>query len=418
MAVAYAVPPEPGLDEIIARYPLVSPFVILKTDVQRRGVRYTAAAQAAVDPSLHQVLYQGFSIEKQDQNPMSLILRDGTSILISEGPNRRPPYVVDVVDGKTVLTDQGRVIEEVEYWHKPAYYDQTTTSGKPMWTVAAARPQRIDFNPYQYCQFWTNGQGCKYCNIAANFNQNKDQKPAFLDLEDIAETARVALGQPGRFTSVFLTGGSLLSGAELLDDEVDLYIRVLQAIGRSLNPEKFPSQLIATAFNERQLARLYEQTGLSSYTADIEVLNEDLFGWICPGKAKKIGYREWKRRLVAAVDIFGPGNVNTGIVGGVELAQPRGFPSEADALKATLEEAEDLASQGVSTVYCVWNVAPGSVFQDQLSPSLDYYVQLAVGLDALRRKYNLSIDMDNYRRCGNHPDSDLSRVWQPVAGTL
>jgi len=34
------------------------------------------------------------------------------------------------------------------------------------------------------------------------------------------------------------------------------------------------------------LIRLYEQTGLSSYTSDIEVLNEEKFNWICPGKAK------------------------------------------------------------------------------------------------------------------------------------
>ena len=45
----------------------------------------------------------------------------------------------------------------------------------------------------------------------------------------------------------------------------------------------------------------------------------------CPGKQKAVGYREWKRRLIAAVDIFGKGYVNTGIVGGVELAKPYGF---------------------------------------------------------------------------------------------
>ena len=37
-------------------------------------------------------------------------------------------------------------------------------------------------------------------------------------------------------------------------------------------------------------------------------------------------------------------------------------------------------------------------------------VQLARGLHALRVKYRLPIDHDSYRNCGNHPDTDLSRL--------
>jgi hypothetical protein len=139
-------------------------------------------------------------------------------------------------------------------------------------------------------------------------------------------------------------------------------------------------------------------------------LNERVFDWICPGKAGRVGYREWKRRLVAAVDIFGRSNVGTGLVGGVELAKPNGFTSEDDAIKSTLDEAEDLASHGVTTVYIVWVPRPGSVFHDQKNPSLEYYVRLARGLHDLRVRYGLRADFDDYRRCGNHPDSDLSRL--------
>ena len=44
------------------------------------------------------------------------------------------------------------------------------------------------------------------------------------------------------------------------------------------------------------------------------------------------------------------------------------------------------------------------------SPSLEFHVRLAKGLDDLRRRYDINVDMDNYRRCGNHPDTDLSRI--------
>ena len=52
--------------EVVAKYPDVSPFVILKTDVQRRGVTYTPSALAQVNPEIHltqELLAKLFSIK-------------------------------------------------------------------------------------------------------------------------------------------------------------------------------------------------------------------------------------------------------------------------------------------------------------------------------------------------------------------
>lgn len=402
---------ELGLKEVIRKYPEVSPFVIIKTDAQRRGVTFTRQALSRVDPQIHQTQSRNFSQEKTDNTPFSLLLRDGTSVLTGDSTVEgvRDPLVVDVVDDKIMLLDDGEPLEEVFYWEKPDFYNKFTSSGKPMWHVAWARPQRIDLNPNQFCQFWqTPGYGCKYCAIASTYKRSG--KPQFVDLDDIEETVKEALKQQGRYTSVFLTGGTILDGEELLDEEVDLYIQILRRVGKNFGGRRFPSQLIGTAFNRRQLTRLYEETGLMSYTADIEVLNEELFNWICPGKAARIGYREWKERLYQAAEIFGRGYVNTGLVAGVEMATPKGFQTEEEGLSKILEEAEELARNGVSPVACVWTVAPGSIFFNQKAPSLEYYIRLSKGFDELRRKYKINIDMDNYRRCGNHPDTDLSRV--------
>lgn len=404
---------ELSLREVIEKYPHISPFIIIKTDAQRRGVVFSDAALQKVDHGIHQTVHRNFAGEKSDNTPVSLLLRDGTSVLTGGTyrgiPTKRDPFVVDVVDGKIVLSDEGDVFEEVEYWEKPEFYDKVTKSGKPMWQVAWARPQRIDINPNQFCQFWeTPGHGCKYCSIAAAYKSS--DKEQFLSIDDIGETVEEALKEKGRYTSIFLTGGTILDGEELLDKEVDYYIDILKRIGENFGGKKFPSQLIGTAFNERQLKRLYEETGLMSYTADIEVLNEEKFNWICPGKAAKIGYEEWKQRLYTAVDIFGRGYVNTGLVVGTEMAVPHGFKTEEEGIEAVLKEAEEFCRNGVSPVGCVWTVAPGSIFFNQKSPSLEYYVRISEGLDNLRRKYGINVDMDNYRRCGNHPDTDLSRV--------
>ncbi len=404
------------LEEVLQKYSNVSPLVILKTDLQRRTVTYTGRAVAAADKRLHQVQARGIFTsvgELEDYFPVSLLLRDGSTVLTSPVQTASIPYVIDVVDGKTVITDNGKIIDEVEYWYAPDFQYQLTSSGRPMWQVASARPQRLDIDPYSYCHFWDNGKGCRYCNMGSNFHKSHREfkKPARLDPRDVYETVREALKQPGRFAYIKMTAGSILSGQELFDDEVDMYIELLQAIGENFKTRRFPSQIITSAFNERQLARIYEQTGVTCYTSDIEVLNEKMFAWICPGKQSLVGYREWKQRIFAAVDIFGRGYVNSGIVGGVELGRPNGFKNEDEALGHILEEAEDFAQHGVSVVHCVWVPYPGSAFQGQSNPSLEYYVRLSTGLHELRKKYGLSIDLDDYRRCGNHPDSDLDRVW-------
>ncbi len=406
---------EPTLDEVLARHPGFPRLVAIKIDVQRRGVHYTDRAIGAVDPQKHQ-LRGSYIFGSRDASltplPESLLLRDGTTILTDPTPLAQAPYVVDFLDGRFWLVDGGARIEPVDLWPKPAYYDRTTSSGIPMKYVVTARPQRLNIFQSSACHFWGNDKGCKFCDINTHGKQQKSELgiPTRLEPRDVKETIRAALEEPGRFTGICLTAGTDFRGDELFDREVDHYVEILQAVGENFRTRRFPSQLIGTAFNERQLERLHAQTGLTSYTSDVEVLDERVFGWVCPGKAEKVGYREWKRRLVAAVGIFGRGNVGTGLVGGVELAKPHGLSSEQDALAATLAEAEDLAGNGVTTVYIVWVPRPGSPFRDQQNASLDYYVGLAKGLHGLRVKYGLSADFDDYRRCGNHPDTDLSRL--------
>lgn len=403
------------LDAIVRRYPDVPRLLIIKTDVQRRGVYYTDHALALLDEAHHQTTGTHIFGARDGVialRPESLLLRDGSSVITTPTPLAEDPYVVDVREGEPWLFDDGRAVEPVDYWPAPAFYAKTSSSGVPMKNIVSARPQRLNIFPYRYCTFWNNGKGCSFCDIVEQLKKGGKELriPARLDPVEVGSVVREALREPGRFSSVFLTSGSIVGGARPFDDEVDYYIAILKEVGKNFRTLKYPSQMIGTAFEKEQLRRLYAETGLTSYTSDIEVLDEELFNRHCPGKAEWIGYREWKRRLVDAVEIFGPGRVNTGLVAGIELAGPHGFADEDKALERTLSEAEDLASQGVSTVFIVWSPRPDTPLGKYKNASLDYYIRLARGLHALRVKYRLPIDHDSYRNCGNHPDSDLSRL--------
>ena len=403
------------LKEVAAKYPDVPHLVILKTDVRLRGVHYTDAALSAVDPAIHQVRGRTLFGTRDGQLkplPSSVLLKDGTLILPDPTPLEKNPYVIDLVDGQLALIDNDELLEFVDLTEKPRYYELVTSSGIPMRDIVTARPQRLDLTASSYCHFGTKGNLCRYCNINSHNKQQVREgvgKSRYKPRE-ISESIREALKEPGRFSFIHITGGSVLSGEEVFDKELDIYIDTLQAIGENFATKKFPADVTTSAFSERQLRRLNEETGVMAYTSDLEVLNEEKFNWICPGKADAIGYKEWKRRLIGAVDIFGRGYVGTGIVAGVELARPFGFTSEDEALNATLEEAEYLAEHGVTTWSSPWSVRPGSDLEDQAGPSLEYCIRVARGLNQLRIKYGLIIDFNDYRRCGNHPDTDLSRI--------
>lgn len=401
--------------EVVQKYALIPPLIILKTDVQRRGVFYTARALSALDPERHATTGThifGCRDGRIAPRPESLLLRDGSSIITTPTPLEQDPYVVDLHDGKPFLFEDDEPLEEVEYWPRPDFYAKRTASGQPMKSLVSARPQRLNIFPYRYCTFWNNGKGCSFCDIVTQMKKGKEELgiPAKLDPLEVQEVVREALLEPGRYAALFLTAGSNVAGKKPFDEEVDYYIEILKRVGELFSVPKIPSQLIGTAFAGDQLERLYRETLLTSYTADIEVLGEELFNRHCPGKAEWVGYKEWKRRLVHAVEVFGRGRVNTGLVAGVELTAPGGYRSEDEALARILEEAEELAGQGVGTVFIVWSPRPGTLLGDQQNASLEYYIRLAAGLHGLRERYRLSIGFDDYRRCGNHPDSDLSRL--------
>lgn len=400
--------------DVIQKYPDVPSIVILKIDMLRRGLSYTQKAKDKLDPQIHLINHGTHFYGSDEYIPQGLTFRDGSYVLpifnFDEKEPQRDPYVIDVVNDRIYVTDQGEVLEEVFYWDKPSYYDKLASNGVPMSNYAGARPQRLDIALRPECHYWDiPGEGCKYCTLHANFKKSgkADGKP---DFQIINEVVKEALKDKGRFASIMLGQATLLDGEEVFDVEVDENIELLQLLGENFNTKRFPSTLVANAYNDKQLERLYEKTGLMTYTADIEILDKEKFNWICPGKARFVGYDEWKRRLYTAVDIFGKGNITSSVVVGAEQATPNGFTSEDEAFKRITEEAEDIISHGIAIAGNVWRASPGAIFQNQDTPSLDYFVRTLREFDVLHHKYDVRRYADDYRRCGSHPGLDLSRI--------
>ena len=403
---------------LAARYPRVPRFVLLKMDIQRRGLALTPATLDAVqapewDYGRSYVIYgQGSAARKNAPGP--LLLRDGTSVMVLAGADYADGYTVDLRDGAFVLLDGDDAIDEVEFTPRPDYYGKRTSRGVPMETVATARPQRLDINPYRHCHFWEGGNQCRYCayftDVKATSALADGHVARKVDPEDVYETVREALKEPGRFSQVMLTSGADPSGTQVFDDEVERQIEALQAIGRNFRGRRFASQLIGCAYDKHQLRRLHDETGLATFCPDIEVWDPKLFDWICPGKAKWPGRDGWIQSALDAVEVFGPGNVYTNAVAGVELCKPHGFATEDEALASHFEACEFFAKRGVVYLSLVWIPWRGSQLHGQAQPSLEFYARLVLGLHDIRKAHGLRAHNDDYRHCGNHGDSDLERL--------
>ena len=408
---------ELSLKEVQEKFPDLPKEWILKVDLQRRGLTFTPAALEKLDLSRHSVVTNtwGRLGNGPEAAPEGLIMKDGSYLIANfdfdaDRP-QRDPYTIDVQDDTILVTDEGEILTEIQgYWEKPKFYDKKASNGRPLSDYVQSRPQRLDVPFYHYCHFWdTPGEGCKYCPWTPQYlakGRGEEHGEYLYFREAFAE----ALKQSGRYTAIMITGGSVLGGKEVFDDELESYIRLLQVIGEFFETDRFPAQLICSAFNRRQLERLYQETGLMMYTTDIEILNKERFEQICVGKARHVGYEEWKQRLYDAVDVFGKGNVTSGVVLGAELAKPMGFESEDEAFKNITEQAEEIISHGITLAANVWRSAPYSVFQNQDTPSLDYFVRCYRKFDRLQHKYCPNPYTDDFRRCGAHIGMDLMRV--------
>lgn len=408
------------LEALGARYPEVSPFILLKISMVRHGAVLSPRVIEAVQNEVYSfgaldpfgIDYVGRTREKA--MPGAILLRDASNVYINYGEAYEDPYTIDFdeADGVFVLYDGDREIDTLDFVPRPRFFGKKTRRGTPMEALADVRAQKLILNAHQHCRLWEGGQQCQFCAFFTKGQHVEPGDPAargIVDPEDIYETVREALSERGRYSELYLSGGLDFGGAEPFDDEVDRYIRILKAVGRNFKG-RFSSQLMAPAYTEKQVRRLYEETGLTSYCPNIEVWDKEKFAWLCPGKEKWIGRDEWIRRTLDAVGIFGRGNVYTQVVAGAELASPNGFGNMEEALASNFEACEFFSKHGVVFLSTIWRPHRSARLGMQPMPPVEYYVRLAKGLHDIRKSYGIVTYNDDYKHCGNHPDADLERV--------
>ena len=176
--------------------------------------------------------------------PGPILLRDGSFVYINYGERFEDPYDIEYHQerGVFLLKENGETLEEVDFVPRPAFLGKKTSRGTPMEALADVRAQKLILTAYQRCRFWEGGDQCHFCAFFTG-----GHSAGAVNCQDIYETVREAVREPGRFSEIYLSGGSDFGGDPPFETEVERYIQVLQAIGRNFSG-RFPSQLMAPAY--------------------------------------------------------------------------------------------------------------------------------------------------------------------------
>lgn len=434
---------------LCGQYPDMSPFVLLKISMVWHGARLSAAALARLQaPDYRFASDEPFEIAFTGRTtpggaeplgaaprpvmPGGVLLRDATYVYINWGETYDDPYVIDydplageftlrepaagtiAADGDVPVGDAREgLVDVIGFTPRPALYDFETSAGTPADALADARAQKLILTAYRRCEFWREGRQCRFCALFTRHGVD----PA-VPCAEIAEVVRAALAEPGRYSQLYISGGSDMDGEPPFSREQARYAAALAAMGETFSG-RFACQLMAPAYDEDALARIVGQADVTSYSPNLEVWGADQFARLCPGKQAHVGYDEWLARTAAAVGVLGRGNVYTQLVGGAELAGEGAVGSAEDALARNAEACEWFAERGVTCLSVIWRPHRRSVLGWVPMPPIDYYVRLAREFHAVRARHGLVAFEDDYKACGNHPDADLERcdldVWRAMA---
>jgi hypothetical protein len=396
------------LDELMGRFPDLPPEVFFKEDLLRLGLRLDRSGSEQ-SPTQESYQHKSYFIFSFDRTPIEKMadrenLRAPEEIALEGGPrglrrtiisvrlNPSSPYALRRSGEGFSLFLEGELVCPVELPPEPPYYRRALSSGKPVSEIAPVIEwgYLIYLTVFRRCQYVGSDQECRFCDINANFDQQRAAGRVYTtvkSIEEVLEALDLIAAEDRTSKTYTLTGGSVTSQLRGLA-EADFYVQYAEAI-----EERFPGRWIGKAvcqgLPKEQLLR-FRDAGIRIYHPNYEVWDERLFEWLCPGKASYIGRQEWIDRILAAREVFGASCVIPNFVGGVEMARPHGFATVEEAIESTAEGLDFFMSQGVTPRFTTWCPEPLSNLGSQEPAPLEYHLRLLQSYRDTLARYRLS----------------------------
>jgi hypothetical protein len=401
----------PTVESYADKYPDVPKEAILKEDLLRLGMSLSdTALQAAKDCRTQAYYLFSYNISGHQDMKEGVSTAAPEDVQFRGGPydlkrtwvrvvlNDESPYVIDVVDGKTMICEHGVPVAEAIYPTKPDYYGRAFDDGMLYEQVVPLLYNSYAFiTTFRACHYWGDKEECRFCDINYNLRELRKLTGDHVTADAIKDKAKVVdvldamYHEPDpakRMITILMTGGSIVRKVQGgPDNAADFNIPYIEAIRERIG-HRIPIVMITESQPVDRIKRM-KDAGVTVHNANLEVWDKRLFQAIAPGKEKYIGYDVWVARLLEYVNVMGEGRVSPNMVSGIEMAKPLGFDTVREAVASAKEGFEYLMSHGVIPHLDTWCIEPGTALSGHPSVPLDFLLQADMAWYETWRKYKL-----------------------------
>ena len=322
---------------------------------------------------------------------LELVLPGGlwTNVPVTEPFALGSPYSVHKEHGQYLLRRDGLEVAPVRLSPRPSWYDDKTSSGKPMTRIGTLQGTYLGIYQAKVCEYWTapTKVNCKFCSVGLNLGVDDATEKS---VGEVMEVVRAARDQSGITYVDFNTGH--YEGDTYLDILEPYIVRIKRELGLLVGVQTPPHRDLRRYDGLREL-------GVNRVSFCFEIFDRELFQEICPGKHREYGLDYYLEavRYCATLGKKGPRQepwvTNGEIIAGLE------------APESSIRAIDWITSVGAIPTVCVFRPLVGTDMADAPPPRTEDLVPV------FRRLYEAC--MERRLPIGCAPDIHVSLVMLP-----
>ena len=246
--------------------------------------------------------------------------------------------------------DNAEYVDTVRIPEEPKWYKQRTTSGKLMQRIGCLQGTYLGIYWGPRCQNWgPNGENeyCKFCTEGQNLGS---QEEAEKSIEDVVETV-LAARRESKITFVHINTGFIDS-----NDYWGLFEPVMRAVkertGLLLGLQAPPDA-------DFENYRKFKQLGVNNVSLCFEVIDDELFKEIGPGKARRSGLQRYLDAIDFNANDVGFDTVNGEIIAGLE------------PVESSKRAIDWIVDHGAIPTVCVFRPVIGAAYGKRKPPRVE-----------------------------------------------
>ncbi|MBK8205538.1 MAG: hypothetical protein IPK87_01970 [Planctomycetes bacterium] len=259
-------------------------------------------------------------------------------------PVGKGPWVATLDRANATLVDTVTIPEE------PKWYKQRTSSGKLMQRIGCLQGTYLGVYWGPRCQNWgPNGENeyCKFCTEGQNLGS---QEEAIKSVADVVETA-IAARRESKITFVHVNTGFI--------DSND-YWGLFEPLYRELKSKtNLLLGLQAPPDADFENYRKFKALGVNNVSLCFEVMDEELFKEIGPGKARRGGLKRYLEAIDFCANEVGFDTVNGEIIAGLE------------PVESSIAAIDWIVDHGAIPTVCVFRPVLGAAYGKRKPPRVE-----------------------------------------------